>query len=97
MPKYTFDLALLIEICKNYDVTRIDIFGSMAREDFSAESDIDLLLEFAHPIDLFQMVHLRNQLIIALGRQVDITTRNGLSPYIKEDVLRKAILLYEKK
>lgn len=77
--------ALLKE---KYKVKRIGIFGSYVRGEETADSDIDLLVEFAEPIglDYFRM---KEYLENALRKEVDLVSINGIHWYIKEDVLKE--------
>ena len=73
------------------------LFGSVLREDFGPESDVDVLVEFQPGrtpgfLGLFDM---EDELSRLLGsRKVDLRTPEDLSPYFREDVLRTAALLY---
>jgi len=74
-----------------FGVKRIAIFGSTARGDNTAKSDIDIIVEFNKPIGLFAFVELENQLSKLLGRKVDLTTKKALKPSIKKTVLKEAV------
>lgn len=78
-------------IRENYDVGRIGIFGSVARQDDSLESDVDLLVEFDHPIGFIKFIRLEDYLGTVLGRKVDLVTRNALKSGIKEDILKDVV------
>jgi predicted nucleotidyltransferase len=79
------------EFCRRHGVTRLALFGSVLRDDFSASSDIDVLVEFAPGrtpgLGFFRM---QDELSELLGRVVDLHTPNSLSPYFREEVLRDA-------
>lgn len=74
----------------------MSIFGSAVRDDFSAQSDIDVLVEFetGHTpgLDFFLM---EAELSRILGRQVDLLTPGFLSPEIRGSVVREAVAVYE--
>ncbi len=95
MINYPFDTNLLIDICRRNDVSKLGIFGSMARGEDTDRSDIDLLVEFGKQKSLFALVRLERELSIALGRKVDLLTEAALSPYLRERVLRELQVLYE--
>jgi uncharacterized protein len=95
MDEFPFDTKKLIPLFKESNVIRAGIFGSMARGDWDNQSDIDILVEFSYPVGLFKMVHLKNLLAELLQREVDLVTPAGLSPYLKEDILKDLRLVYE--
>jgi predicted nucleotidyltransferase len=68
------------------------------RDDFTPQSDIDVLVEFepTAPIGVFEMVDLRDELETLFQRQVDLGTPAGLSKYIREKVLESAQVIYER-
>ncbi len=70
---------------------RIGIFGSVARGESSAESDLDVLVEFTKHYSLFDLVDLENKLSEALHCKVDLVTERSLHPaierYIDNDVV----------
>ena len=76
-----------------YSVQALYLFGSVARNEASAASDVDLLVEFeasAH-IGLFDFVRLRRLLVQILGCEVDLVTRDALHPAMKDSILEEAI------
>jgi uncharacterized protein len=81
--------------CRKHRIRRLALFGSILREDFTPESDIDVLVEFepgATPgWDFFAM---QDELSEILGRKVDLNTRGFLSKYFRDEVLREAKELY---
>lgn len=81
----------VLPVFKPYGVTRAGLFGSAARGEEHAESDIDMLVEITKPIGLIQFARLRQQLGDALGRPVDLveyqTVKPRLKPYIMKDYL----------
>jgi len=84
--------------CHRYQVRRLLVFGSALRDDFSAESDIDLLVEFEPEasVSLFDMGGMQVELSELLGRTVDLKTPAYLSRYIRQRVLDEAQVLYER-
>jgi predicted nucleotidyltransferase len=81
-------------ICKKYHVASISVFGSSARDEATAESDIDLLVSFSRPISLLQMVALERELTEVLGQRVDLLTEASLSPYLRDRILKERRLVY---
>lgn len=74
-----------------YFVKGIGVFGSMAKNQSTSSSDIDLLVEFTKPVGFFQFVRLENYLSNILKREVDLVTKNALKPAIKDSVLKDVI------
>jgi len=95
MDNLPFDSAKLIEICRQNDVSKVGVFGSMVRGEATAKSDIDLLVEFSKRKSLLNVVALERQLSTALGRQVDVLTEAALSPYLRERIMREVQVIYE--
>jgi predicted nucleotidyltransferase len=69
---------------------RVSIFGSVARNEATDESDVDVLVELDRPMGLFGFVRLQHKLEVWLGRSVDLATADGLRPAVRESVLREA-------
>lgn len=67
------------------------IFGSVARNEGGAKSDVDILIDFARPVGLFQFVRLRALLERILEAPVDLVTRDALHPAMRSDVLKEAV------
>jgi uncharacterized protein len=78
-------------ILDSHGVASLFLFGSAARGEASADSDIDLLVEFGRPIGLFEFVRLRRELEAALGRPVDLVTKAALKPQLRDEILSEAI------
>jgi predicted nucleotidyltransferase len=77
------------EKLKIYHVRRIGLFGSQARGVSRARSDIDLLVEFDEPIDLFAFVHLADDIENILHNKVDLATEKSLKPFIRSRVMKE--------
>jgi len=85
------------ELCRRYHVAELSLFGSAVRDDFRPDSDIDLLVTF-HPeakIGLVAFVGLQQELSDLLHRPVDLVSKRGLKPAIRDEVLTSARVLYE--
>ncbi|MBI4904726.1 MAG: nucleotidyltransferase domain-containing protein [Acidobacteria bacterium] len=82
--------------CQRYRVHELSLFGSAARGEMRAESDIDLLVEFLPKakVDLVEYAGLLLDLSQLLGRRVDLVSKNGLKPLIRASVLEESRLLY---
>lgn len=67
------------------------LFGSAARDELKATSDVDLLVEFDHPVGLFDFVRPQRQLETLLHRRVDLVPRDGLKKQFREAILKEAL------
>lgn len=79
--------------CKRWKVTELALFGSVLRDDFGPESDVDVLVRFEseHTPGLFGIVRMERELSELFGRQVDLVTR-GAVENSRNYIRRKAIL-----
>ena len=68
----------------------VRVFGSVARGEAGADSDIDLLIDVEPGRSLLDVVGLWQDLEALLGRRVDLLTEAGLHPYLRERILREA-------
>jgi uncharacterized protein len=76
---------------KSLHIASLSLFGSVARGDARAESDIDLLVEFDRSIGLFHFVRVKIRLEEILGFRVDLVMRTALRPELREGILGEAI------
>jgi len=94
----TIPYEQLDDMSKQYRISRILVFGSALRQGFRPDSDVDLLVEFEPDasITLLDLAAIQRQLGQMLGRQIDLGTPGSLSPYIREEVLRTAQVIYDR-
>jgi len=85
------------DFCRRNHVLRLSLFGSVLRDDFRPESDVDVLVEFepAGVPDFFELVGMKEELASIFGRRVDLKTPNSLSPYFRDRVLAEALRLHD--
>lgn len=76
-----------------YRVTELGIFGSYARQEQTEESDVDILIDYDQAPTLFRLVELREDLSQALEMKVDLVTKNGLKPRMRDRVLSEVVYL----
>jgi hypothetical protein len=82
--------------CKRNQIRRLAFFGSVLRDDFSAESDVDVLVEFEPDARVgLQFFTMEQELSEILGRQVDLNTAGFLSKYFRDEVIADAKVLYD--
>ena len=79
---------------RRYGARRIRVFGSVARGEEQANSDVDFLVDFPRGYDLFaQRLPLTEQLGRQLGRRVELVPEHELNRHIRDSVLREAVEL----
>ncbi len=89
--KYHIPKDKIAEFCRRWKITQMAFFGSVLREDFNQESDIDILVSFAPnaPWGLFELVDMQDELARILGRKVDLVEREALrNPYRRKQILQ---------
>lgn len=91
-------MKMVQQACREYDVDRLDAFGSVARGEADESSDVDLLVEFKDPARsparrFFGLLHALEDV---LGCRVDLLTLEGLrNPYFRRRVLKERVPVYE--
>ena len=92
------ELNELSQLLKNHrseliqhGVESLAVFGSLARGEWSQDSDIDLLVDFNRPVGLFEFIRLKNYLEKLTGQRVDLVTRDALRPAMREVILSEAV------
>lgn len=86
----------LEQFCRRYHIKTLSLFGSALREDYSPESDIDILVEFqpGYKIGFLKMAHIENELSKMFGRKVDLRTPEELSRYFRKEIIESAEIQY---
>ncbi|MEW6355533.1 MAG: nucleotidyltransferase family protein [Planctomycetota bacterium] len=98
--KLPIDREKIAEFCRRWKIVEFALFGSVVREDFGAESDIDALVTFAPDArwGLFDVVRMQEALEKILGRKVDLVERKAVEQsenYIRrKHILREAQVVY---
>ena len=82
--------------CKRHGIKKFSFFGSVLRDDFNAESDIDVLVEFesGQIVGFFKLSDMEMELSNILNRKVDLRTPNELSRYFRREVCESALVQY---
>jgi predicted nucleotidyltransferase len=88
----------LEEFCRKHRIRKLSYFGSVLREDFGPDSDVDVLVEFEQEarVGLIRLAGIEIELSDLLGRKVDLNTPGFLSPYFRDRVLKEAEVCYVK-
>lgn len=81
--------------CRRHHIRRMALFGSVIRDDFTPDSDVDVLVEFEPgKTPGYAFFGMQDELSELLGRQVDLNTSGWLSPYFRDEVIAEAETLY---
>jgi predicted nucleotidyltransferase len=88
----------IAEFCRRNHIRKLALFGSVLRDDFRPESDVDVLVEFEPgvPVGFFKLATIQDELSALIGREVDLNTPGFLSPHFRNDVVRTAQVIYER-
>jgi predicted nucleotidyltransferase len=91
-----FATEALKSLCQQYQVRELALFGSALRDDFRADSDVDLLVEFEPEaqVGFITLSRMQRELSTILHRRVDLVPKGGLKPVIRQEVLASAEVLY---
>ena len=94
--RINIDPEVLADFCRRHHIRRLALFGSVLRDDFGPQSDVDVLVEFepGHVPGL-AFFALEQEFASLLGRKVDLNTPGFLSPYFRDTVLAEAEVLYD--
>ena len=95
--KFHIDKEKLGEFCRRNHIVRFSVFGSVLRDDFTPESDIDVLVDFeeGQTPGLLRVARIERELSALLdNRKVDLRTYDDLSRYFRSEVLANAEVQY---
>ena len=87
----------IVDFCMRWQVTELALFGSVLRDDFRPDSDVDVLVTFAQdaPYSLFDLVRMENELRDIFGRDVDLVEKAGLrNPFRRHGILKTSQVIY---
>ena len=86
----------LAQFCQRNQIRKLSLFGSVLRDDFEPDSDIDVLVEFSPEakVGLITFAGMEIELGELLGRKVDLQTPGSLSKYFRDQVLAEAEVQY---
>ena len=84
------------QFCRRHHIQKLSLFGSVLRDDFRPDSDVDVLVEFEPEtmVGFMALSRMQRELSELLGRRVDLVPRNGLKPVIRDSVLASAVDVY---
>ena len=88
------------DFCERWKVTEFSLFGSVLREEFSPDSDVDVLVSFSDDAHwtLFDFANMQDELKGVFGREVDLVSRRGIESsrnvYRRQAILESAERVY---
>lgn len=91
------DKNRIIQFCEKWMITELSIFGSALRDDFSDDSDVDILVTLAEdaPWSLYDWIDMIDELKEIFGRDVDLVSSKGLrNPYRRREILSNREIIY---
>lgn len=99
MVRANIDLSMdrISDFCRRWKITELALFGSVLRDDFRPDSDVDVLVSFApdHGWSLFDYLDMRDELGRIFGRDVDVVSKAGLrNPFRRHEILRTRRIIY---
>lgn len=83
----------ILRVTEGYGISNVRVFGSVARGEADEESDVDLLVHVPETLSLLRFAGLCNRLSEILETKVDVVPEGGISPYLREQILREAMPL----
>jgi predicted nucleotidyltransferase len=88
---------LIADFCRRYRIRKLSLFGSVLRDDFDSNSDVDVLIEFEPDarVGLIRPARIESELEGILGYKVDLNTPGFLSKYFREEILSQAEVQYD--
>lgn len=83
----------IVRVARTHGAAGVRVFGSMARGDASASSDVDVVVDLGAGRSLLDLIAIKQDLEDLLGRPVDVMTERSISRYIRDQVMRDAVAL----
>jgi uncharacterized protein len=98
LPNVEIPTASLDSFCHKWMVRELSLFGSVLRDDFSPQSDVDVLVSFADdaPWSLWDFTAMSDELAAIIGRPVDLVEKEGLrNPFRRHTILGTRKVIYD--
>ena len=94
--RIALDREEIAGFCRRHHIRKLSLFGSVLREDFRPDSDVDVLVEFeqGHTVGLIRLAGMERELSELVGRRTDLRTPADLSRYFRREVLETAEVQY---
>lgn len=86
----------IAEFCQRHHIRKFAFFGSVLRDDFRSDSDVDVLVEFepGHRIGLFDLIRMQQEFSNLIGREADFRTPEDLGRYMRDRVVAESEVQY---
>ncbi len=85
----------IAEFCRRHHIRRLALFGSVLRDDFADDSDVDVLVEFESGVRIgWDFICVGDELSELIGRPVDLLTPGSIRPAYRESILSSAEDVY---
>jgi predicted nucleotidyltransferase len=85
----------IAQFCRKHHIRQLSVFGSALKDDFSNDSDVDILVEFQEDhVPGFAFFDMELELSQIIGRKVDLNTPNFLSRYFRDSIIKTAEVQY---
>ncbi|GAB4297742.1 MAG: nucleotidyltransferase family protein [Oscillatoriaceae cyanobacterium] len=100
IPKLEVSSDAIVAFCQKWKITEFALFGSILRDDFRPDSDVDVLVTFApdEKWSLFDIVRMKEEMKIIFGREVDLVEKRALkNPFRRYEILRTKEVIYAPK
>lgn len=94
------DMEKIKEFCEKWTIREFSVFGSVLRDDFRPDSDVDVLVEFVpnHGWSLFDHFRMQDELAEMLGRKVDLVSKRAVlssaNKFTRREILNSAQVIY---
>jgi len=88
---------MLAEFCRRWRIRELSVFGSVLREDFNPNSDLDFLVSFepGTPLDIDRLLDMKEELETRLGRPVDLVEKEAMrNPWRRREILKTRQVVY---
>ncbi len=96
-PRIDIPMDQLAELCKRWNIVELSLFGSVLRDDFGPDSDVDVLLVFAEGYNpgIDEYIGMQSDFKQLFGRQVDLVNRKYLrNPFLRHDILNSREVIH---
>ena len=95
-PSIHVDRDKVADFCRRHHIRRLAFFGSVLRDDFRADSDVDVLVEFdpEYRLGLFELIRMQQEFSKMIGREADFRTPEDLGRYMRDRVIAESEVQY---
>ncbi len=87
---------MIIPVLQNYNISRAGLFGSYVKDEYTEDSDIDILVQLDEKISLLEFVRIKLELEDKLQKKVDLVEYRAIKPRLKNKILSEEVRIYGK-